>query len=71
MSLDPLQDYSTLNSTQFGAVGDWVWRIGGEKIGFTPWLITDMPRNRYLSSPIATDSKTGYSRNPRSKGTQD
>eukprot|EP00983_Pelagomonas_calceolata_P119588 1160622-Pelagomonas_calceolata.AAC.10 len=33
------KDFKSLKITQFGAVGGPEWRLGGQKVGFTPWLI--------------------------------
>eukprot|EP00983_Pelagomonas_calceolata_P119184 1160575-Pelagomonas_calceolata.AAC.8 len=38
------KDYKSTKTTQFGAVGGQEWRLGGQKIGFTPRLIRHVPQ---------------------------
>eukprot|EP00983_Pelagomonas_calceolata_P097492 1158256-Pelagomonas_calceolata.AAC.11 len=33
------KDIKSLKIIQFGTEGNWVWRSGVQKVGFTPWLI--------------------------------
>eukprot|EP00983_Pelagomonas_calceolata_P033713 1055997-Pelagomonas_calceolata.AAC.2 len=39
------KDSKSLKITQFGAVGGQGWRLGGQKVGFTPWLIRHVGRD--------------------------
>eukprot|EP00983_Pelagomonas_calceolata_P068759 1150057-Pelagomonas_calceolata.AAC.1 len=54
------KDFKSRKLTQFDAVGGQEWRLGGQKVGFTPWLNRHKRRKLGLFNSITRDRKTFY-----------